>query len=344
MKKTLKSLVLAMLAAPMLLAAGAAHAADIKERTFKFSHVQPKDSHMGVGVQHFADLVAEKSGKKMAVKVYPAGTLGGDLQTVSALQGGTIEMTTLPPGLLVGLSKEFGVFDLPFLFDDFREADAVLDGPVGRKFLDKVPQGLVGLAYWDHGFRNLSNSKRAVAKLEDMQGLKVRVLQAPLMIDTFRALGTNAVPMPFTELYTAMESGAMEGQDNPVVAFETNKFYEVQKHLSTTRHVYNPLIVLIGKKVWDQLSADERKLIADAANETRTYQRKVSREMEARALDAIRKHGTQVTEISAQERARMREKVRPVTEKYTRELGEDLVREVTAEIQKVRATRTASAR
>ena len=343
MKKTLKSLVLGMLT-PMLLTAGlAAHAADIKERTLKFSHVQPKDSHMGLGAQRVADLVAEKSGRKITVRVFPGGTLGGDLQTVSALQGGTIEVTTLPPGLLVGLSKEFGVFDLPFLFDGFAEADAVLDGPIGRKFLDKVPQGLVGLAYWDHGFRNLSNNKRPVAKLEDMQGLKVRVLQAPLMIDTFKALGTNAVPMPFTELYTAMETGAMEGQDNPIVAFETNKFYEVQKYLSTTRHVYNPLILLMSKKAWDQFSVDERKIVSDAANEARIYQRKVSRDMEAKALDAVRKHGTQVSEISPQERARMRERVQPVTDKYTRELGEDLVKEIRAEIQKVRTT-TASAR
>ena len=325
-------------AAPLLLMT-AAHAADIKERTLKFSYVQPRESHMGVGVQRFAELVSEKSAKKITIKVFPSGTLGGDIQTVSAMQGGTIEMTTMPPGLLVGLSKEFGVFDLPFLFDDFQQADTVLDGPIGKKFLDKVPQGLIGLAYWDHGFRNVSNSKRPIQKLEDMQGLKLRVIQAPLMLDLFKELGSNAVPMPFTELYTAMETGAVDGQDNPIVAFETNKFYEVQKHLATTRHVYNPLIVLIGKKVWDQLSVDERKIIADAANETRAYQRKASREMEAKALDSARKHGTLVTEISPQERDRMRAKAKPVTDKYTKELGEDMVREVRAEIDKARMRR-----
>ena len=339
MENSFRKYMLAVAAPLLLMATAAVQAADVKERTLKFSYVQPKESHMGVGVQRFADLVSEKSGKKITVKVFPNGTLGGDLQTVSAMQGGTIEMTTLPPGLLVGLSKEFGVFDLPFLFDDFQQADAVLDGPIGKKFLAKVPQGLVGLAYWDHGFRNVSNSKRPIQKLEDMQGLKLRVLQAPLMLDTFKELGSNVVPMPFTELYTAMETGAVDGQDNPIVAFETNKFYEVQKHLATTRHVYNPLVVLIGKKVWDQLSADERKIVTDAAEETRAYQRKASREMEAKALESIRKRGTLVTEISAQERERMRNKVKPVTDKYTKELGEDLVREVRAEIDKVRSHR-----
>lgn len=332
--------ILGALLAPLLLAAATAtQAADIKERTFKFSFVQPKESHMGYGVQKFADLVSQKSGKKMTVKIYPNGTLGGDLQTVSALQGGTIELTTLPPSLLAGLSKEFGAFDLPFLFNDFAEADAVLDGPIGKRFMDRLPGGLVGLAYWDHGFRNVSNSKRAIARADDMQGLKLRVVQTPIMVDTFKALGTNAVPMPFTELYTAMESRAVDGQDNPVVAFETNRFYEVQKHLALTRHVYNPLIVLVSQKAWDKLSADERKILLDAARETSVDQRQVSREMEASALAKAKSQGVLVAEISSVERAKMREKVKPILEQHTRELGEDLIREIHAEISRVRTRR-----
>jgi len=325
-----------LIAPTLMLLAMSAGAAEIQERTFKFSFVQPKESHMGYGAQKFADLVSQKSGNKLTVRLYPNGTLGGDLQTVSALQGGTLDLTTLPPSLLAGLSKEFGAFDLPFLFNDFKEADAVLDGPIGKRFIDKLPPGLVGLSYWDHGFRNVSNSKRPIAKADDLQGLKLRVIQAPLMIATFKALGTNAVPLPFTELYSALENKAMDGQDNPVVAFETNKFYEVQKYLSLTRHVYNPLIVLFSQKTWDKLSADERKILLDAANETRVDQRKVSREMEAAAIAKIKAQGTVVTEISAQERDRMREKVQPVTEQYTKEIGEPLVNEFYAEIRKVR--------
>jgi len=329
---------LAILVAPALMfPALTSNAADITERTLRFSFVQPADSHMGYGARKFADLVNQKSGKKMTVKLFPNGTLGGDLQTVSALQGGTLDLTTLPPGLLVGLSKEFGAFDLPFLFNDFKEADAVLDGPIGKKFMDKLPTGLVGLSYWDHGFRNVSNSKRPIAKVEDMQGLKLRVVQAPLMIDMFKAMGTNAVPLPFTELYTAMESKAVDGQDNPIVAFETNKFYEVQKYVSTTRHVYNPLIVLFSQKSWEKLSPDERKILVEAANETRVEQRTVSREMEGKALAKAKSQGTVVTEVSFEERERMREKVRPVTEQYTRQIGEAVVNEFYAEIDKVRS-------
>ena len=334
MKTLTKNLLLAVAA---VLAGVQAQAADIKERTLRFSFVQPKESHMGYGAQKFADLVAQKSGNRIKVRLFPNGTLGGDLQTVSSLQGGTLDITTLPPGLLVGLNKEFGAFDLPFLFDNFREADAVLDGAVGKRYMERLPQGLVGLAYWDHGFRNVSNNRRAIAKLEDFQGLKLRTLQAPLVIDTFNALGSNAVPMPFTELYTAMETKAVDGQDNPVVAFETNKFYEVQKHLSLTRHVYNPLIVLISRKAWDQLSADEREVLTSAAAESRADQRKVSREMEAKAIEDVKKKGVTVTDISPQERARMRDRVKPVTEKYVKEIGEDLVKTFYAEIDKVRS-------
>lgn len=338
MKRRLVSKALLGLLAPALFACGA-YAADIKERTLKFSFVQPQDSHMGFGAKKFADLVAQKSGNKMKVRLFPGGTLGGDLQTVSALQGGTVEITTLPPSLLVGLNKEYGAFDLPFLFNDFTEADAVLDGPVGKRFLERAPQGLVGLAYWDHGFRNVSNSRKPLAKAEDFQGLKLRVVQTPLMIESFNTLGANAVPLPFTELFTAMETRAVDGQDNPIVAFETNKFHEVQKHLSTTRHVYNPLIVLVSKKVWDGMSADERQVLASAANETRVEQRGVSREMEAKSIANVKAKGVTVTEISPAERARMRDKVKPVIDKFARELGDDVVKPFYAEIDKVRSAK-----
>lgn len=305
----------------VLLGAAAAHGADIKERTLRFAYVQPKESHMGFGVEKFASLVAQKSGGKITVRGFGNGTLGGDHQTLSALKGGTLDMTTMPPGVMAGLDKLFSAFSIHFLFNDFKEADSVLDGQVGRKFMDRVPQGLVGLAYWDHGFRNLSNGKRPVAKLEDMQGLKLRAPQESLFIDSFKALGANTVPMSFTELYGAMETRAVDGQDNPIVAFHANKFHEVQKFLSSTRHVYQPLIVLVSKKTWDGLSEDERKLLQEAAQETAIEQRKVSREMEAKALDAVKNAGTVYTEITSEERARMREAVRPVSEAYLKEMA-----------------------
>ena len=323
-----------------MLGSVAGNAAEIRERTFRFSHVQPKESHFEVGVQRFAELVSQKSNKKITIKSFPAAMLGGDMQTVQALRSGTIDMTTLPPGLLVGLSKEFAVFDLPFLFNSFQEADELLDGKVGQKLMEKAPPGLVGLVYWDHGFRNVSNSKRPIAKMEDFQGLKIRVSQSPMIIESIQGLGSNPLPMPFTEVYTSLETKAVDGQENPTAVFESNKFFEVQKYLSLTRHQYNPLIVLVSKKIWEQLNDDERKLLKEAADETRDYQRQVSREMEKKALDLVKAKGAVVNEVPAQEVERMRAKLVPVSEKLAKEqVGEAIVKDVYAELDRIRAAK-----
>ncbi|SNS84606.1 tripartite ATP-independent transporter solute receptor, DctP family [Noviherbaspirillum humi] len=320
----------------LLLPLTAAYAQDIKERTIKFSFLNEKEHPQGLGAQKFADLVASKSGNKMKVRLFPGGTLGGDLQTLSALQGGTVEMTVLNAGLLSSLNKEFSALDLPFLFNDAKEADAVVDGPFGKRLFDKLPEkGLVGLGYWDLGFRNLSNSKRPVAKLEDIAGLKIRVVQSPVYIDLFNTLGANAVPMPFPEVYTALEQKAIDGQENPLATIYSSKFHEVQKYITMTRHIYNPQALLMSKKFWDQLSAPEKKVIADAAHEAQAYQRQVSREKDAVAAENLKKAGIQINELPPAEIARIREKVKPVVAKASGDI-KDAVAELNSEIAKVR--------
>lgn len=337
MNHPIRGFLLATLAAAFL-CTGAAQAADVKERTFRFAFVQTADSHWGLGAQRFADLVNQKSGGRMNVRLYPGGTLGGDLQTLSATQGGILDMSMMAPALLVGSVKEFAILDLPFLFNDVKEADAILDGPVGTKLLAHLPdKGVVGLGYWEHGYRNLTNSRRPVAKLEDIDGLKIRTLQVPLYLDMIKALGAAVVPLALPELYGALESRAVDGQENPSVTIETNKYYEAQKYLSTTRHVYNSILVMMGKKTWDQLSADEQKIVQDAAAEARPYQRQVSREMDAKAVANLKAKGMTVTEVTPQERARMRERLRPVTDKYVREAGPGLAKEMFAELDRMRA-------
>ena len=210
---------------------------------------------------------------------------------------------------------------------------------MGKKLLEKLPaKGLVGLSYWDHGFRVLTNSRRPVAKMEDIQGLKIRVQQIPVFIDTFTTLGANAVPLPFPELYTALETKTVDGQENPFVSIEVTKFYEVQKYASNTRHAYSPLLVLASKKFWDQLSDDERTLLLDAAKETQPYERETSRSLDAKAAEELKSKGMTITEISSEERSRMREKLKPVTEKHYTTISGALVQELTAELQKVRAS------
>jgi tripartite ATP-independent transporter DctP family solute receptor len=328
-----------MLLSSVFLLPGSAHA-EIKERTIRFAFQNAQEHPQGQGAKKFAELIEQKSGGKIKVRLFPSGQLGGDLQTVSSIQGGTLDMTVLNAGLLVGQVKEFGLFDLPFLFDSAKQADAVVDGPFGQKLSESlVPKNLVGLGYWDLGFRNLTNSRRPVTKLEEIQGLKVRVVQSPLYIDLFNTLGANAVPLPFPELYTALEQKTVDGQENPATVIQTSKFAEVQKYLTFTRHVYNPQIVIFSKRVWDRYDAEEKKLVEEAAAEAKAYQRQVSRDAETKAVEQLKAQGMQLTELSPAEVARLRDKVKPVTEKFAKEANEAASKELFAEIEKARAAR-----
>jgi len=320
----------------LLLPVGICYGADVKETTLRFAFQSIKEHPIGMGAQKFADLVGQKSGGKITVKLFPNGTLGGDVQTVSALQGGTVDMTALSSGILSSQVKEFVLFDLPFMFNNGREADAVVDGPIGKRLGERLTdKGLVSLGNWELGFRNLTNSKHPVAKLEDFQGLKIRVIQSPIYIDLFTALGANAVPMPFPEVYQALEQKVVDGQENPLKSIELSKFYEVQKYLSLTRHIYSPLSILISKKTWDRLSKDEQKIIQDAATESLDYQRKVARGEDEKSLDLLKKSMT-VSDVTPAEAARIREKIKPVIDKYAKDVGEPLMKELNAEVAKVR--------
>jgi tripartite ATP-independent transporter DctP family solute receptor len=311
-------------------------AQEAKERTLKFALSLAKDHPMSIGAEKFAELVAQKSGGKIKVSIFPNAVLGSDPQNLSAVRGGTLDFTTMATGLLAGLNKEFMVFDFPFLFRDSAEAHALSDGPVGRALLAKlVDQGVIGLGIWDLGFRNITNSRRPITKPEDLQGLKLRVIASPIYIDTFKALGTNPVPMTFGEVYGALESKAIDGQDNPVGVIESAKFAEVQKYLSLTRHLYTGMPVLMSKKTWDSMSVAERTLIQESADEAKAEERKILRAKEDEAVDRLR-NAMQVNELGAAELGRMREKVQPVVEKFNGEVGELLAKQVQGELARLR--------
>lgn len=306
----------------------------------RVAYVQSPDHPHGLGIQRFAELVQSKSGGKLPVKTFGNATLGGDAAVISALRGGTIDMTVVIPGLLTGIVKEYVLLDLPFLFNSYAEADAVLDGPVGAKLLEMLPdKGLIGLGWWDHGFRIVTNSRRPITRVEDFSGMKLRVPQSNIFIDTFTTLGANAVPMPIPELYGALESKAVDGQENPYAAVEAIKFNEVQKYASATLHAYNPLVVIFSKRTWDRLTPAEHKIIREAANEAGAYERKVSREANEKSADSLARKGMLVNAVAPAEIARMRDKVKPVTDKFTKEGGEAMAAEIMAEINKVRAKR-----
>jgi tripartite ATP-independent transporter DctP family solute receptor len=325
------------LATAMIFAAGISHAADIKERSAKFPIVNAIDHPQGLGAQKFVEVVEKKSEGKIKIKVFPNGTLGGEQQVAAAMQGGTVEISMMSPAQIVGTIKEFVVLDFPFSFANVAQADAVLDGPFGQKLMDFMPaKGWVGLGFMEQGYRSISNSKRPINKLEDIKGLKIRTILNPLYVDMLNALGANAVPMPFPELYTALEMKTVDGQENPETSVDSSKFYEVQKYFSADRHIYNPQMLMVSKKFWDTLSSDEKKIFEEAMAEARDVQRKAARAMTVKSRKALTDHGMLLNEIEPAELARMKDAVKPVTEKYAAQLDPALVKAFYAELEKTK--------
>jgi TRAP-type transport system periplasmic protein len=335
--KTLFATLIAASTAAMLFAPIAATAQDVKPRLIRFGYGLNEQSNQGRAVKVFADELEKSSGGKMKLRAVGAAALGSDVQMQQALIGGAQEMMVGSTATLVGIVNEMALWDTPFLFANSKEADAILDGPIGQKVMDKLQEkGLVGLVYWENGFRNLTNNKRPVTKLEDLDGIKLRVMQNNVYLDSFKTLGANAVPMAFSELFTALETKAVDGQENPYNTILSSKFFEVQKFLTVTNHVYSPWIVLVSKKYWDQLSKDEQKIIMEAAKKSRDFERNDTRTEAAKALADLKGKGMQVNELSVAEITRMRDKLAKVNESIAGNVGNALWQETQSALVKVR--------
>ena len=317
-------------------AGGAAQAQDIQERTIRFGHLNNPDHPTSLGVKKFAELVAAKSGGKITVKEFPSSQLGNELQQQSALQGGVQEMLVASTTSLAGIVKEFGLFDFPFLFSSGKQADAMVDGPLGKMLAGKLAdKGVVVLAFFDLGFRNVTNGKRPITKAEDLEGLKLRVIPNPVFLETFKTFKANPIPMPFAELYGALESRAVDGQENPYAVILSSKFYEVNKYVSATNHVYATNPVQISKRFWDKLSPVEQKLLQDAAIEAQNYQRVASREVSGKAVAELKAKGMLFNEIAPAELARMRAEVKPVHDKFAASYEPAVVTLFRSELERV---------
>jgi tripartite ATP-independent transporter DctP family solute receptor len=330
-----RTLTSALMAATLLFATSAF--AQFAERTIKFTNGVNEDHPVGLGVKRMQEVLNAKTGGKIKINAFWGGSAGGDLPATQALRAGTQEMVCTSSSPLVGIVKELGAFDLPFLFANEKEADAVLDGPAGAYFNKKLEDaGVVNLAYWENGFRNLTNSKRPVARAEDFDGVKVRVMQNNIFLDTFKTLGSNAVPMAFGEVFTALETKTIDGQENPFVTIETSKLNEVQKYLSVTRHAYTPFLVLYSKKLWDQLNAQEQAVLREAAMEGQKVQRAANRTLNEQSLANLKVKGMMVNEVTSAEQLRMFQKVRPVYDRNIPTIGGEAVNMVLEGLKKAR--------
>jgi TRAP-type transport system periplasmic protein len=333
----MKRKLLAITIALGLLASAGAFAQDIKPRLIRFGYGLQEQSNQGRASKVFAEEVEKLSGGKMKIRAIGAAALGSDVQMQQALIGGAQEMMVGSTATLVGITKEMALWDSPFLFSNAKEADALLDGPIGEKVKSKLEEkGLVGLVYWENGFRNLTNNAHPVSKMEDLEGIKLRVMQNNVFLESFKTLGANAVPMSFSELFTALETKAVDGQENPYNTILSSKFYEVQKYLTVTNHVYSPWIVLVSKKYWDTLSAPERDVLMKAAKASRDYERRDTRDEAAKALADLKSKGMQVNELSMMEASRMRNKLTRVYALIGANVGMDLWIQTQTELMKIR--------
>jgi tripartite ATP-independent transporter DctP family solute receptor len=309
----------------MLLAAAACLApahAQIAKRDIRIAIGSDEKSPKGLAVRKFAELVSQRSGGKINVTLFANGKLGDDAKTVADARNGALDMAVPDTATLVDQIKGFGILNFPFLFDTEADADKLLDGSFGNKLnasLDGI--GLVGLGYWENGFRHVTNSVRPVASIKDFRGLKMRVIKNPMYIDTFNALGATPVPLSFPEVYGALQENKIDGQENPLATILSSKFYSMQKYLTLTRHSYSVWVMLMSKHLWNKLSQEEQALIRACALEARDFERTMMRANSGATLAELRRLGMLVSEPTSVERSEWRRMTRPIIEKYKHEFG-----------------------
>ena len=326
----------AALAVTTALASGV-QAQEYGRHTFKISNGAAEDHPVAAGVDAMSQCLEDGSDGAMKLRGFYNGQLGDDAEATQSVRSGSIEMVVTGAAAIGGIEPGMSALELPFLFSSDEEVDAIMTGPYFDHLAEKMPEhGLVLLSIWENGFRNTTNSKRAIDTVEGFKGLNFRVMQNPIFIDTFRRLGANPVPMAFGEVFTALETGAVDGQENPIPLIQATKFYEVQKYLTLTRHAYSPTPVLMSKSVWDGLNADERTLVKDCAAKARDPQIARSREVAQSALEELKGEGMEVSELSPAEVEKLHEIVAPVYEASMDSVGKENFDLLMAELDKIR--------
>ena len=307
---------------------GAANAndfADMDPVTLRLAHVVNEQDGFHIAATKFEELVEERTDGKVNIEIFPNASLGDERTLLEGMQIGTVDMGVITNGPVANFVEEMAVFELPFLFPTPEAAYSVLDGPIGQELLDKLADvNLKGLAYAERGFRNLTNSERAVNSPEDLDGLRIRVMENPVYTDTFRELGANAIPMAWTEALTAMQQGTIDGQENPVNVIHSFKLDETQNYMTLSRHTYAPAIFVMGMPAWNQLPEAAQDVIRQAAQEAAEHERQVNADMEAEQLAALREAGMEINDSPDMEA--FQAAVAPVYEKYGEQFGDYLPR------------------
>jgi len=284
---------------------------------------------IAIGSEKFKELVEKRSNGRIEVRLFPSAQLGSERQMIEGLQAGTLECTPTSTGPMGLFEPGFFVFDLPYIFKDSKSADAVLDGPIGTELAQRLEKiGIVSLAWWENGMRQMTNSRGPVVKPTDIKGLKLRTMENEVHMKYFKNLGATPTPMGFGEVYMALKTKTVDAQENPLAIIANNKFYEVQKYMTITDHVYSPAIFLVSKKWWDKLPADLQKIVKDTAFELRTMQRNEGREQEKKYIEMCQKGGMEIVTLTPEQKKAWQEEALKIYPDFEAKIGKDLIEKV----------------
>ena len=324
----MRKLILAAVSAAALVVVGPASAAD-QPIVIKFSHVVASDTPKGKAADKFKELAEKYTDGKVKVEVYPNSTLYKDKEELEALQLGAVQMLAPSNSKFgpIGI-KEFEVFDLPYILPDTKALRKVTEGPVGARLLKLLDaKGMTGLAYWDNGFKQMSANKKLIAP-EDYKGLKFRIQSSKVLEAQFRALGAIPQVMAFSDVYQALQTGVVDGQENTWSNMYTQKMHEVQKYATVTNHGYIGYVVVVNKKFWDGLPADVRTQLEKAMKEATEFGNGQSAKENEEALEAIKKAGkTEIVALTPEQDEAMRKAMMPVYKDVASRVGQPLIEE-----------------
>jgi tripartite ATP-independent transporter DctP family solute receptor len=312
----------ASLCAFALLAAMALPIPAAAQTTMKINISVAQNSHYGVAIDTFAREVEARTNGRYKIQTFYAGALGAERESVEGVQLGTLDLTLTSTGPLPNFVPEVAILDIPFLFRDYAHARAVLDGPIGQEMLQKFPpKGMVGLAWAENGFRHMTNSKRPVNAPDDLKGLKMRTMENPIHIQAYKQFGILPTPMAFTEVFTALQQGTVDGQENPLSVITAAKLDQVQKNLTLTGHVYSPAVILMNKAQWDKLSAADKQAFLEAAKEAVKANRTRIDEDERKAVADLRAKGMVIVENV--DKAKFQAALAPVYVDFGKRFGQE---------------------
>jgi tripartite ATP-independent transporter DctP family solute receptor len=286
--------------------------------TMKLASMTAPDHFYNVGARKFADLIKERTHGRIEIKVYPAGQLGkGEREITEAVQQGAVDLLITSTGPMGGFSPSINILDFPFLFRDFKHVDLVMDGVIGRKLLNDFEKANIkALAFWENGFRHLTNNKRPIKKVEDGKGFKIRTMENKVHLAAWKTAGYNPTPMAWGEVFTALQQGVIDGQENPIAIITSHKLWDAgQKYFSFTAHVYSPAPLLMTKKTFDAMPKEDQELFLKTALEVAKFQRKINRDAEEKSMKDMASKG--VTVVRDVDRQSFKKAMAPIYDQFT---------------------------